>query len=423
MSWWITDTINYYLYGNSNLNFPFQMMNVPEEKVCKEEELSQDFKKLIKNDLGVDYDFHFIVGNKVIYCHKIIIEIRSKTLSKLIENKTEYFLDEDPEIFQHFINYLYTGEIELNIEQSIKLYFISKKYGINELTNGLLETTLKYWSIENVIDEFLLIDKNNPSFSLFKIIIEDEFESIVKKNLILKFSEKIIIEILTNWEIDIEESELFQGILNWSENEIKKGKQDPLSNILSLIRFGLINQKLMNSDFKMFNNFNLKGDIRSKRHLKFKTNSKDLLISKDSKNPSIIIIEKLLGNNWNNSKSFGNTLTPFVYYEWTILSINKSDHSGMVFSITDDLNNSTFSTNSIGIGMSNSKYKIDKVISSCYANNNDKIGIWFRDKDVIFYKNNVEIGRSNLNQNKSYYPLSFLYYQGDKVSLKISKKE
>lgn len=418
---WLSDTFKYYIYGTTPLDFPFPMQIVPEEIISREDELSKDFKKIIKNldNLEQEYDFNFIIKNRIFHCHKMIIEIRSPILSKMINNKVQIELEEEPKVFEKLIEYSYTGELEIDIELGKDLYFLSKKYGFKELTETLLEYTIKEWDLKILIKEFKE-EKDKNTLLKIKIRIEDEFENICQNNLLIEFNEKELIEILQNWEIDIDEQELFRNLLIWSEYHIKLGNNDPLKNILPLIRFGLMNQKLMNSEFKLFNKMiSNNGEIRSKRHIKMKSDTKEILITKVNNQ---IEITKLSTNNWVNGKSYGNILIPYQYYEYTILEINKSDHSGIVFSISTDPKTSTYN-NSIGIGMANGKYKIDKVISTSYGNKNDKIGIWYKEKEVIFYKNNIEIGRSNLLTNTSYYPLCFIYYQNDKVSLNITKKQ
>jgi hypothetical protein len=58
-----------------------------------------------------------------------------------------------------------------------------------------------------------------------------------------------------------------------------------------------------------------------------------------------------------------------------------------------------------------------------YCNKNDKIGMWVElGKSVSFYKNSILIGTEKLTGSK-YYPVCFLFYVGDCVTMNVSFKK
>ncbi|XP_042909507.1 speckle-type POZ protein B-like [Parasteatoda tepidariorum] len=105
-------------------------------------------------------DFVFKVGDQSFPAHKIILSAHSPVFKNMMthefeESKTNSvtITDATPEIFDLFLRYLYSGEIEVKCWDSLKaLYYLSDKYDIGILKTKCAETAISILSVDSACD-------------------------------------------------------------------------------------------------------------------------------------------------------------------------------------------------------------------------------------------------------------------------------
>ncbi|XP_044574718.1 speckle-type POZ protein-like [Cotesia glomerata] len=172
---------------------------------------SSNFANQLANDLEhfyqskINTDVTFIVGDKKFQAHKIILSSRSPVLAAMfthdmIEKKTSRVSVEDitSEIFEKFLNYMYTDrvanldDVALDLLKTADMYQIQSLkdicessliksfklknfFEIVDLADRYRAETLKEHAIKYVVDgkrdvintdEFKQLEKNNPSLAL-----------------------------------------------------------------------------------------------------------------------------------------------------------------------------------------------------------------------------------------------------------------
>jgi hypothetical protein len=199
-------------------------INKIELQILKENEENKEFKNLSKKlsnifNNPIESNIKFIVEDKVIYAHRIILIAHSKYFECLFSkkfkdyNNTEIIIDDyEYNIFYNFIKFIYTGYINLNnlkIYDIYKFYILAEYYNIDNLKQILINKYLiNNISIENVFNIYSFADKY-------------DIKKLLKKTLIFIIKNKNLLEkknILLNIKIDISSLLLFDEqnmIDNW----------------------------------------------------------------------------------------------------------------------------------------------------------------------------------------------------------------
>ncbi|XP_042909502.1 uncharacterized protein [Parasteatoda tepidariorum] len=121
-----------------------------------------DFFKNLQSmyDLSMFSDFVFKVGDQSFPAHKIILSAHSPVFKNMMthefeESKTNSvtITDASPEIFDLFLRYLYSGEIEVKCWDSLKaLIYLSHKYDIGILKTKCAEAAISILSVDSACD-------------------------------------------------------------------------------------------------------------------------------------------------------------------------------------------------------------------------------------------------------------------------------
>eukprot|EP01080_Neovahlkampfia_damariscottae_P005196 gene5196-8802_t len=203
------------------------------------------------------YDVLFRVGpqQKVIYGHKVIIGNRSiyfkgifsKTQTKIVELSYPEF---SPNIFQLVIQYMYSGIIELKLENVLEILHLSEKFNIRSLSAlccDFIQINLDFNNVSLVLE---IISKYNQCQRLYQYclkFIDKNILSVLKSKSFTDLSEELVILVISRDEIEIstnEEIEIFNAVLNWAKNNSKSQEVMNLTKvaekILPHIRFPLM---------------------------------------------------------------------------------------------------------------------------------------------------------------------------------------
>jgi hypothetical protein len=270
-------------------------------------------------------------------------------------------------------------------------------------------------------------------------IFKKNSEKIILSNDFLNLDEDIIETIVQFDDLEIDEAELFSGVLRWAENKIKQNpqlkKEILLSKITPHIRYPLFDPITLRNTYKKYSSiipFDLyiqameyfaSEIIVDQRSKQFVRRGSYLNFQIEPKTPNAFRINKWTisksggQNDWTTAPVFGSQKLRQGIYYWEVLitSIN-SDQSGMTIGITENKLSSYFNVD-MGIGMSGSVYG-KCTGGTVVGGRNENIGVLvdFNKGFVKFYKNKKFTGvQGALNKKSTYYPVVHIYYIGDSV--------
>ncbi|KAJ5079457.1 hypothetical protein M0811_04478 [Anaeramoeba ignava] len=217
--------------------------------------LSNDLKNLFQNQNQDEnyFDFEIICEqNQTSFkTHKSILSSRSHYFKSLFNSKMKEYQenklilkDVSSSILFSILNYLYSGKIEINLENAIQILIFSSKYLIDELIEISSKFIKKNLQFETIVDVLKLSESMNFNELLdfsYQFIFKN-FEEFIKTSFFLELEENHLNLILSNDEILINEFELFQTIIKWGKH---KSNINQISNVIQKIRFiNFSNKKL-----------------------------------------------------------------------------------------------------------------------------------------------------------------------------------
>ncbi|KAJ5069445.1 hypothetical protein M0811_11618 [Anaeramoeba ignava] len=214
------------------------------------EKLSNDLKNLFQNqnqnENGNYFDFEInCEQNQISFkTHKSILSSRSQYFKSLFKSKMKEYQenklilkDVSSSILFPILKYLYSGKIEINLENAIEILIFSSKYLIDELIEICLNFIKNNLQIETIVDVLKLSESMNLNELLdysYKFISEN-FEKFIKTSFFLELEENHLNSILSKEDISTNEFELFQSIIKWRKH---KSNDNQISNIIiEKIRF------------------------------------------------------------------------------------------------------------------------------------------------------------------------------------------
>lgn len=129
------------------------------------EKLSDNFKHLFGDKETCDVTLK--VMDKEYKAHRSVLIARSSVFAATfkhdtLERQTGVIIisDCDPDSFQEFLDYLYSGKLEeLSYRSALNLYYTSDKYDIEELKSFCVEYLMQSLTIENMCEVAVFADK------------------------------------------------------------------------------------------------------------------------------------------------------------------------------------------------------------------------------------------------------------------------
>ncbi|KAJ5070837.1 pep-cterm sorting domain-containing protein [Anaeramoeba ignava] len=208
------------------------------------EKLSNDLKNLFQNQKEKEkeeeesyFDFEIICEqNKTSFkTHKSILSSRSQYFKSLFNSKMKEYQenklilkDVSSSILFPILKYLYSGKIEINLENAIQILIFSSKYLIDELieiSSNFIKNNLQF---ETIIDVLKLSERMNLNqlldFSyqfIYLLISQKEIENTLKEDLIPNQISKQLIQFQKN-ENEKENSFIFKRRISLNYSEIIK---------------------------------------------------------------------------------------------------------------------------------------------------------------------------------------------------------
>lgn len=127
--------------------------------------LSENFESLFCNKDSCDTTLN--VQDKEYKAHRAVLIARSSVFAAMFQHETTEKLkgiinipDCDPESFDEFLKFLYTGKLEEpSCRSALDLYEISDKYDVQELKAFCVEFLMENLTVENLCDIAVFADK------------------------------------------------------------------------------------------------------------------------------------------------------------------------------------------------------------------------------------------------------------------------
>lgn len=169
--------------------------------------LSEDFRSLFLNKESCDTTL--LVMDKEYKAHKTVLMARLTVFAAMFLHDTSEkqtgivtIPDCDPECFEKFLEFLYTGKLEeLSSQNALHLYETSDKYDVRELKTFCVEFLIQNLTVENLCDIVIFADKCDDSKlssaaqdffneNLKDILRTSEWDSLVRNN--YRLSKKLL---------------------------------------------------------------------------------------------------------------------------------------------------------------------------------------------------------------------------------------
>lgn len=416
------------------------------EDIVHLESLQLDFSSLFNQKDDHDVVFFSLEGEPI-FAHKSICSCRSEYLNKMLylDDINEFQVNFKYNILYHIINYLYTGKIEIQKEEVMDLCSAADKFKLRRLKNACFDFLLNNVTKDSVCK--LVMDclskkydfKTDVLVTKCMIYIEKNTTDVFEGEEYLKFSEEFLIKLIKSSKISIEEQDLFKSLVKWGKKRVteEKSLKIVLQNLVKHIRFTRLSADFLVSFVKPLNVISLmtyaealeynispqdahitnKEDVRGST-IKFTWDSSKA-ISMNLSNQNLTCT-KTTTNSWNQARMIGTKQISSGkhYWEVSIDHLNINDKSGMVIGITT-ANNTKYSQD-YAISVEGQGYKIQKN-SKALINQGDRVGVLvdMNQLTIDFYVNGNSIGYTGLITQQVYFPVVYIYYAQDSVTLKF----
>ena len=207
-------------------------------------------------------DIKFICGEskrKYFYAHKYVLATSSPVFYAMFygdlaeKNSVIHLGDADEESFEEFLRFLYTDECTITPEIAVRVMYLAKKYIILTLAEkcvNVLQANMKPENVVTVLEQAIHFDEKELEKKCWEMI-DNKTSEAVTSDTFSDISQKTLINLLKRESLNIEEVQLFQAVLKWSESECsKKGmevtgknKRAVLGDAIYQIRFLSMSEK------------------------------------------------------------------------------------------------------------------------------------------------------------------------------------
>jgi hypothetical protein len=194
-------------------------------------------------------DVTFIVGPKAVRvgAHRAVVKCASEPLGAMLySNMREGLQAEvslpafDPEAFREFLEYVYTGELKLNVVSAVHLHKLADMYGVAALRDACCKLLRQPGSIQvskayDVLSAALFCENNDVAEVCMCVIASNGNDSLNRpefKNLSVDILERI----LQRDDLAVEEGEVFNAFLRWCVNTSNDGERRDADQIQRLKR-------------------------------------------------------------------------------------------------------------------------------------------------------------------------------------------
>jgi len=214
------------------------------------ERLLEELKSLINDEKTADVKFIARDSAEPVRAHKLILSLRSEVFRTMFfgamrESMSECAEVEVPDVSREglktFLDYLYSGIVEITTENVLELMHMSHKYSVTSLQTACTTYVQVNITAENsiqILKSALMLD-DEALVSICMKAIEQETSDAIQQPSFLEISKDELLTILQNMKLNIEELELFRRVVDWcNANSLSAG--DDAEEVMKHIRFGAL---------------------------------------------------------------------------------------------------------------------------------------------------------------------------------------
>ncbi|CAI6371820.1 unnamed protein product [Macrosiphum euphorbiae] len=200
-------------------------------------------------------DVLFVVGDKKIAAHKVILASHSNYFNKMF---TGHFKDTEflevtnveitPDSLELLLDFLYTSQLKINDSNVQDLLMGSNFLLLDDVKMECLKYIEQKIDIENFMTLNSIADKNKirELHELFLSYILKNYKNIVKSNTFLSFSFELIMELIQSDDLCAEEEEVYESTMMWLKYDLKE-RLKYLPELIKSIRLSLISVDYLDS--------------------------------------------------------------------------------------------------------------------------------------------------------------------------------
>lgn len=219
-------------------------------------------------------DLQLIVGNDRYFAHKLILSISSDVFKTMLTSPTwpeaytdKIYLEEEPQcivVFEDFLQYLYTGKIQLSHTSVLPVLILADKYNISDLCTVCMEYMCTHFvattKMESCVLSWLSYSRMCSHKNLEKACLKyitSNFQFVMESDEFLTISSEMLISFLKSSEIVVSnEVSILQNVMRWLQKNIAPNfnsrsvlteNNDLLREIFSRIQYSLISREDMSS--------------------------------------------------------------------------------------------------------------------------------------------------------------------------------
>ncbi|KAJ5071239.1 pep-cterm sorting domain-containing protein [Anaeramoeba ignava] len=218
------------------------------------EKLSLNLKELYDSKNFTDFEVICQTEKTTHFkCHKAILSTRNDFFRKFINSQTSskmFLQNVKGEIFSIILEYFYTGNITISVENVSELLVFSSKYLIEEIGSFCSIYIRNHLEDNNVIPllEFAESNHFNELTDLCYDYIKDNFATFSQSSQFFQLKEVQLTKILSSDFINAKEFDIFNAFIRWSKRKLNLKSTDER---ISSQEKDIIKQKFQNLIFKI----------------------------------------------------------------------------------------------------------------------------------------------------------------------------
>jgi len=206
-------------------------------------------------------DITFVVGDEKIPAHRVLLALRSPVFEAMLYPDPAFEFkakgkealdarpleirlpDTKPIVFQALLRCVYTDELDVDTSNIIDYIAISTKYQVEKMRVACATFMERDISVDNVCDLFEMAPTllGKPDFGF--PFIREHTEEVLRSKGFVKLSKGRVRALLSDEKLSAEESDLFEALIRWGNEEIKRSGGDlkqACRDLLQCVRFPLM---------------------------------------------------------------------------------------------------------------------------------------------------------------------------------------
>ncbi|XP_048749896.2 BTB/POZ domain-containing protein 2-like [Ostrea edulis] len=219
--------------------------------------LAECNRYMLTHQIHCDVTFRVGKEGKLVRAHKYVLSSRSPVFDAMLygdlaESYDIIVPDIEPSSFDALLRFVYCGDVDLCPDTVTSVLYAADKYGVDDLV-----TKIKSYLDQNITNETVLIILESAKLFNFEDLLQKcksfiqshPFPLLNSKSSSLDLTTETLEYILSLEFIAMEEPDIYQFLIKWSENQCDKAGMEKtdqnirsiMGNLIYLIRFPFMN--------------------------------------------------------------------------------------------------------------------------------------------------------------------------------------